>query len=226
MPSDRFERLKAQLQVLRTHLLPATFEATGLYDDQDKVATMALAYRVLAHAEIEAYFEDRVLEAADRAHEAWEREAHVSRVLLCLMSFSGEKAEAPPATLQPPGANGSKAWPALVDIRLRIKAVVSAFNYLVRKGNHGIKEKNLMALLLPIGVVHDKIDPVFLAEIDSFGSLRGVAAHSSSGTAVRTAIDPAEELRRTEALLPHIEALDAQVDSIVSAIPTPKPKDR
>jgi hypothetical protein len=48
MPSDRYLQLQAQLSILRTHLLPNPFEETGLYTDEEKVATTALAYRVLA----------------------------------------------------------------------------------------------------------------------------------------------------------------------------------
>ncbi len=221
MSSARFLALTSQLSALRNHLLPDPFEVTGVYADQERVATSALAYRVLAHAEIESYMEDRALEAVNAARVAWEKHGHVSRVALCLVAFCGKEMALPPDSLEAPNENKRKVWPALVNIGERLSPVLSAFYHRVRNENHGVKEKNLLALLLPIGVDHSKLDPAFLTEIDSFGSLRGVAAHSSSSTAVQQAIDPAEELKRVAALLPGIEAIDALIEELVSAIPSP-----
>jgi hypothetical protein len=216
---DRLTQLKTQLNDLRAHLLPDSFDPTGIYDDQEKVATAALAYRVLSHAEIESYFEDRVLQVLDHARNAWENNKHVSRVILCLLAFSGKEMRSPPDTLEAPSDNKRKVWPEQVDIAKRLSPVMADFNYYVRKENHGIKEKNLLSLLLPIGVDHSKLDPTFLADMDSFGALRGAAAHSSSRTSVRQAVDPAEELKRVEALMPGIESVNTLIDSLVQDIP-------
>lgn len=219
MPSDRFLQLQSQLGALRAHLLPAKLEETGVYEDEERVATAALGYRVLAHAEVESYIEDRVLEAVNKARVAWENNRHVSRVSLCLVAFCGKEMALPPPSLEAPTENKKKVWPALVDIGERLTPVISAFNHRVRNENHGVKEKNLMSLLLPIGIDHSKLDPIFLAEIETFGSLRGFAAHSSSRTSVRQAVDPAEELKRVDALLPGIEAIDTLIEQLVAEIP-------
>lgn len=220
MSSDRFAQLYIQLKTLRIHLLPDTFEPTGFYFDQEKVATAALAYRVLSHAEIESYFEDRVLQALDHARTAWEDNMHVSRVILGLLAFSGREMRLPPDTLEAPNENKRKEWPEQVDINKRLSLIMADFNHYIRKKNHGIKERNLLAMLLPIGVSHSELDPIFLADMDSFGGLRGAAAHSSSRTSVRQAVDPAEELKRVEALLPGIESVDRIIDSLIEVIPT------
>jgi len=219
MPSDRFVQLQAQLVTLRAHLLPDPFEETGLYEDDEKVATSALGYRVLAHAEIEAYFEDRALEVANRARTAWEKSKHISKVALCLLAFSGREMELPPESLEPPTENKRKTWPLLLDVGERLTPVIIKYTFLVRRENHGVKEKNLLSLLLPIGVDHTKLDPTFLAEIDSFGSLRGQAAHTSSRPGIRQALDPREELKRVESLLPGIEAIDTLLDGLANEIP-------
>lgn len=219
MPSERFAQLEDQLATLRAHLLPDIFDPTGLYEQPEVISTRALSYRVLAHAEIETYFEDRTLEVVNSAREAWERKRFTSRVALCLTSFSGREMRAPPDTLQAPNENKKKAWTEHVDIDARLGPIWAAFHNYVRRENHGIKEKNLLALLLPIGLDHVKLDPGLLADLDSFGSLRGAAAHSSSRTSVKMATDPAEELRRVESLLGGIEALDADVDSLLEEIP-------
>lgn len=216
MASERLTHLVAQLAELRRHLLPDPFDETGVYEDEDKVAMTALAYRVLAHAEIEAYFEDRALEAANSARAAWDERSHVSRIALCLLAFSGKEMPSPPDTLEAPTENKRKAWPMLVDVSERFAPVVTSFHHYVRTENHGVREKNLLSLLLPLGIGPAQLDPTFLAAIDSFGSLRGQAAHTSSRRAVRQAINPAEEYRRVEGLMPGIEAIDSLLDDLIA----------
>lgn len=219
MSSDRFALLESQLDDLKRHLLPVEFEATGVYEDQSGVSTRALAYRVLAHAEIEAFFEDITLAAVVRAREAWDSKGHVSRIMLCLIAFSGRGMVEPPETLVAPSANKIKSWPALLDIEEKLIPIVSEFHSFVRRENHGIKEKNLLSLLLPIGLDAKKMDPTFLTEMDSFGALRGFAAHTSTSNSVQKAVDPAEELKRVMALIPGIRSLDAEVNSLIAEIP-------
>jgi hypothetical protein len=219
MASERFGQLVQQLQVLRDSLLPEGFDPTGTYDRPDKVETGALAYRVLAHAEIEAYFEDRSLEVVVAASSAWDQRSHVSRVVLCLLAFSGKEMSFPPDTLEAPSENKRKNWLAQVDIRERLSPVISSFHRLVRQSNHGVRESNILALLLPIGIEHSRIDPTFLAEIDSFGSLRGLAAHTSSRPSVRQAVDPEQELKRVDALKPGLEAIDKLIDELLDGLP-------
>jgi hypothetical protein len=221
MASLRYQQLEEQLRALRACLLPTDFDPTGAYEDQDGVSTRALAYRVLAHAEIESFFEDRTLEPVSRAQFVWESTRHVSHVALCLVGFSGKELPPPPSTLEAPNDNKRKAWPALVDIGQRLLPIIATFHHHVRNENHGIKEKNLLALLLPIGVAHGKIDPAFLADMESFGALRGLAAHSSGKTTARQAVDPEAEQKRVLALMPGIAAIDSEIDTLLAAMPLP-----
>lgn len=220
MPSPRFEQLKTLISTLRTHLLPAAFDPTGSYENQDEVSTRVLAYRVLAHAEIESYFEDRSIEVLSRAREAWDQ-GHVSRSALCLIAFSGKAMELPPDTLEAPEDNKRKVWPSLIDVNKKFLPVASSFHRMVRNDNHGIKERNLLSLLLPIGINHEHIDPAFLADMDSFGALRGIAAHSSASTTATQASDPEVELKRVQTLLPGIEAMDIEFDALIASLPAP-----
>lgn len=221
MPSTRYQQLTEQLQILQNSLLPAEFDPTGVYDEQERVSTRALAYRVLAHAEIEAFFEDRSLEAARRAQIVWEKSRQVSHVALCLLGFSGREMAPPPQTLEAPSEQKKKSWPALIDIGERLVPIIATFHHYVRNENHGVKERNLLALLLPIGVTHAKLDPGFLADMESFGILRGLAAHSSRNTSARQAVDPELELKRVQALLPGIMAIDSSIHELLDAMPLP-----
>jgi len=109
----------------------------------------------------------------------------------------------------------------LIDIGQRLLPIISTFYHQVRHENHGVKEKNLLAMLLPIGIAYDKIDPAFLADMESFGALRGQAAHASGRTAARQAVDPEREQKRVLALLPGIAAIDAEIDKLLAAMPIP-----
>ncbi|MBR8072653.1 hypothetical protein KDW23_21930 [Burkholderia cenocepacia] len=221
MPSERYRQLEERLEELRNHLLPTPFDPTGSYEDEDKVATSVLAYRVLAHAEIEAYFEDRALETAQEARKAWLARQHLSRVALCLMAFSGKEMTSPPDTLQAPSENKRKSWPSLVDIGERLMPIVASYYKLVKEDNHGIRERNLLSLLLPIGIEHTALDPTFLANMDSFGQLRGAAAHTSSRRAVRSAADPADEFGRVASLAEGIKAIDECFDALLAGLANP-----
>src|SRR5262245_18660196 len=106
MASKRFDALVAGVEVLREHLLPKPFDPTGSYTED--TLTRALAFRVLAHAEIEAYFEERVLEASREALKHFRSGGGVRRSLVALLAFSGLTIEAPPDTLAAPQANQAK----------------------------------------------------------------------------------------------------------------------
>lgn len=86
---------------------------------------------------------------------------------------------------------------------------------MVTKDNHGIKQANLLAMLLPIGFSPDKLDSVQLEEFDNFGSARGAVAHGGPGY-VRQSVDPKAEYERISKLLPFIEAHDVELDRLLA----------
>jgi hypothetical protein len=90
MASRRYRQLDGRFRVLRRIFLPKRFNRTGTYspDTLDR----ARAFRVLMHAEIESYLEDRVLEAAQKAFAAWHSATRVSVPLAALLaSFAASK---------------------------------------------------------------------------------------------------------------------------------------
>jgi hypothetical protein len=134
---------------------------------------------VLAHAELETYFESRAIEVAKAAWAAWKKSRHVSRVALRLLAFSGKEMTLPPGSLEAPDPNKSKAWANLLSIDERLERAVSEYVYRVSIENHGIKEKNILSMLLPIGFEHSKLDQLLLTSLNQFGEARGIVAHSS-----------------------------------------------
>jgi hypothetical protein len=122
MPSSRFQDLEARIKELRDLLLPAEFDPTGSYTDPLRATTCALSFRVLAHAEVETYLEDRALEVATTALQAWETQRYVSIVTFHLIGFSGRSAERPPETLYTTDLNKTKDWSSRTTIDDRFQS--------------------------------------------------------------------------------------------------------
>jgi len=81
----------------------------------------------------------------------------------------------------------------------------------VKADNHGIRERNLMKLLLPLGVSEFDIDIVWLATVDSFGQNRGSTAHSSISNRALQPPDPKSESDVVGQILDGICKLDSKV---------------
>jgi hypothetical protein len=220
MASARLKALQVRTKDLRRLLLPHKFDATGIYRDEHRVRARALSFRVLAHAEIETYFEDRVVEIAKVAWASWKNRRHLSTAGLHLLAFSGRQMNRPPETKDPPTDNKKKQWAEQVGIDGRLGASISDFIYRMENENHGIKEKNVLSMLLPVGCECDKIDGLLLATLSQFGADRGAAAHSSTAKHLTIAIDPKDEYDRVARIISDLGPIDAELDAILAGART------
>lgn len=208
MPSSmRYRLLRGRLQVLRRIFLPVRFSSTGSYgpDTLDR----ARAFRVLMHAEIEAYFEDKVSEVAAAAFRAWERSGRVSRALAAIL------ASCPPKPNEPgvPKQLGGTPF-----VEGRVKSAYGAFRQMVRE-NHGVRRKDILRLLLPVGLKEGKIDPIWLNDLDGFGLHRGHVAHTTGvRSRVQYSIDPASDLQTVERLVKELETIDGEIKELLTPL--------
>lgn len=209
--SVRFRTLTKELSRLKKQFLPK-ISPTGLYSDRQLALT--LAYRVLAHAEIEAYLEDRVWEVVIDAKKDWDNTGQTHRTLICLLAFSGQMMDTPPNTLTPTNS-GQDAWKKKLKISKKIDLSISCFNGVIKQ-NHGVKEANLLALLLPIGIDSGDLDPAWLATMNTFGEQRGLVAHSSA-TSYRTVQppDPATELSTVRQIAQGLLQVDELINNLM-----------
>ncbi len=214
MTSSRFRTLATRVKELRRLLLPAKFDPTGTYSDPERVSTRAVSFRVLIHAEIEAYLEDRVLEIIKTAKAAWENGRHVSVVTIHIIGFSGVNMDRPPETLTTTEANKLKDWHAKVVIDDRFAASATDLYRRISKDNHGIKEKHIMAMLIPVGFDMTKCDDAFLQAMTAFGDDRGLIAHTSG--VVRQAVDPRDEYNRVMWLTKALEVIDEELNRLLA----------
>ena len=162
------------------------------------------AFRVLMHAEIESYLEDRVLEAARRAFTAWMSAGRASVPLTALLASFDTSRPKLPQNL------GTTPF-----VHTRVGGIFAHFETRV-KGNHGIRSNDVLALLLPIGVDDGKIDQTWLATTDGFGSSRGDAAHQSGvKSRVTYQIDPQSDYNTVQQILHGLERLDQELSRLL-----------
>ena len=214
MPASiRFRTLRRNVVELRKSLLPKKFDPIGNYSDRQ--LTRSVAYRVLAHAEIEAYLEDRVLDIAKKAFDKWNINKTKTSLTLCsLLAFCGQEMKKPPDSLNSPQANQQTKWGELLHMERKLNKALQHFRINV-KDNHGVKEKNILSLLLPVGVDPNDLDPLWLTNMDSFGASRGEAAHTSfRRICVNNTPDPKSEFDTVNGLLAGIK----QVDDLLNAL--------
>lgn len=217
MPSRNYKELKRVVNDLRRHLLPRRFDEGGDY--RDRVFTHVIAFRILCHAAIEEYIESSVVQIAVKASKHCENTRDISAPAAHLLSFAEAHFGPPPATYHPPQENQNRVWPEKVDIVSRVKKSATAFIGHVKSSNHGIREKDLMFMLISVGLSHAEIDPILVSELDAFGRVRGEFAHTSAQRHVRNSPNPQDELRLVERILDLLRVLDEQLGAVERRIP-------
>ncbi|MFM6078117.1 MAG: hypothetical protein ACKPCI_06280, partial [Dolichospermum sp.] len=130
--SDKFITLRTQLNRLKDEFLPE-ISPTSSYSESQLSRTAA--YRVLAHAEIESYLEERAWTIVIDAKKAWET-GKTTRTLICLLGFSDLTMDKPPDTLTP--QKGSKTVKEeKIKISKKIDLAVESFKRVISQ-NHGV----------------------------------------------------------------------------------------
>ncbi|MFG2403854.1 HEPN domain-containing protein [Streptomyces brevispora] len=200
MPSLRYKTLSRRISELRENLLPRTFDELGLYSD--RVYERTRGFRILAHAEFESYVEDRAIEVVNNAHISWKKKGNIRPCLLALMSHRESKMSIPDSIVDLTDRTSSK-FPTL---NARIEDAKGTYTTYAKKKNHGIKERNLLQLLLPLGVTKDEISTSWLSTTESWASERGEIAHTSAKMQVQ--INPRTELNTVREILGGFKIID------------------
>jgi hypothetical protein len=200
--SARFKELESRLRELRKNMLPATFSPTGSYSARQ--LDRSRGYRLLVHAEIEAFLEDVTFETARLGVSEWARTKKVSNCLFCLVAsyhagFFVEGLDEEPPFLSEQRTKLKDSVQDLVENALKQYRHIHATN-------HGIKEENLFRLVLPVGVRKDELDALWITNLNEFGKRRGDIAHKA--VKAHQQIDPSSELQDVQSLLAGLKKLD------------------
>jgi hypothetical protein len=183
----RLQRLLTRLGKLQEYLLPATFSLTGRYSARQRDFTKA--FLLLAHAELESYFEDRARKLVENAESSYQRKGICAPVLSRLLVYHNASKD----DLGPVSPNGVK------------KAVNYYLDHLDK--NHGIKEGNLLTIFLPLGISHGELDSQLISACNQLAHKRGQFAHASFKT--HQQVDPKTELENIRKnILPKLRNLE------------------
>ncbi|MEV5742602.1 HEPN domain-containing protein [Microbispora rosea] len=205
MPSPRFEMLMARILELRSNLLPAEFDPTGLYAIQ--VHECARAFRLLAHAEFEAFIEERAQQIVTRAVNEWLSQGSIRPSLLALVAFESSTGWKETTIL----AANEKQKKA-PDLTERVDDARKKYlNYVIMM-NNGIKEKNLLRILLPLGVREEHINEQWLSTLEAWATARGELAHKSGKP--QKLLDPHAEYDTVRYLQKGFEDIDEVLERL------------
>ncbi len=107
MPSSNYVSMQERIERLRSHLLPLVLDDIETQGDIG-VQIRAVSFRVLSHAEIETYLEERVVQIAKTALKSWEERKVINKTAVCLVAFSGKEMRRPPETYGAPSSEKKK----------------------------------------------------------------------------------------------------------------------
>lgn len=202
MPSAKYRQLTRRLNKLRKHFLPR-ISNTGDYTELE--LDRVRGYRLLVHAEIESYLEDRARFIANESVKRWCADGKPKAVVLALLSFHLKQERLSHQDLKDE-YSGSKAR-----VREAIRAANQAYNQVLSQ-NNGVREDSILKILLPIGMQPSDLDQTWLNTIDSFGAARGQVAHTSIRT--QQPPDPLTEFNTVEQILAGLARIDAALSKI------------
>ena len=176
---------------LKRALLPHKRSPTGNY--KNSTYERALGYKLLIHAELEYYFEEVVKSIMKKAKDKWDSHHEATPTLVALMAYCTKSFVSVPEHTTDQNVS--------VDLNSRVNTAYTEHYKYIAANNHGIKEKNILALLLPIGILIDEIDNNLLIALDNFGSERGSIAHQTKAKQCVTPDDVEASVNNIFALL-------------------------
>jgi hypothetical protein len=154
---------------------------------------MARAFCVFLHAEFESYFEgvceNLIQDAIQLLNNNSFNLVQIGMVAYSNLEDGSSKGDA---------ISGRKTR----DIKTRLHKIKESMIKDI-DDNHGISQKYLSKLFVPLGLTKESIDPTWVAEIDDFASTRGIFAHKTRATPLLKvgSINPIEYLRKAERII-------------------------
>jgi hypothetical protein len=192
--SLRYRTLCHNLSRIRRNHLGFSPRLNGDYTNRE--LSEGAAYTVFAHGEFEAFLEDWATDILNRivsrgfGTAASPRMAHLAG---CASSFA-----------VPGGIPGGDGWPTFFG-----QAAAAHRNAI--RGNHGIAERHICRLLIPLGFDVTLIDSILISDLSSFASIRGDHAHLSVRSHLGQRFDPFDRMAKAEAIKILLGTLDLQL---------------
>src|SRR5271156_3443250 len=160
--SGRYLALGRSLEQLRKHHLGFKPRLAGDYTERQ--LSQAAAYTVFAHGEFEQFLEDWALAILDAIAVKGFGSGY-SPMLAHVVAYR-------PALPLPSQIPANNVW------QTHAGNAISVHRTTIRN-NHGISERYVCALLMPLGVDVGSIDPILTSDLNAFAKIRGDHAHQS-----------------------------------------------
>lgn len=203
--SAEFTELKRAISHLREQFIPDQSNPTGLYDQRQELDTYAFV--VLAHAEVEAYLEDRVKRTAISAKRHFDVSQCISHTLGAMLAYTGSDED----ISRSPKAKQLPDWLDSIQLVNRVEKATNRVISIVGE-NHGIRESNFCRLIAVIGISPSNIDPKLIRDLDQLGAVRGTIAHTSMrSNRLVTTLDPFQQLSLVEEIVVGLVFLDREL---------------
>ena len=206
-----FAGLLVRMRKLRNHLLPRTFNPVGVY--APRWYDRAAGYRVLAHAEIQWFIQLMVAGALKRCVESAKANAFgLSTDWLITCYNQTEHFKNLEKTIFKSAQQYSIVIVGTDNFANHIERIAEEFTTKVIRQNNGIREANILRLLIPIGVplevIESAVQGSWLQKIDEFGQECGKTAHRSG---VDNHVDPKTEYETVRVILKGIKLIYAEI---------------
>jgi hypothetical protein len=179
------------LRGLEVHHLNFKARPAGNYTRRQ--LSEAAAYTLFAHGEFESFLEDWATAITDRVVTRGYG-AGFSPLLAHLIAYR-EKLAVPNDT----GANN--AWST------GCGAAVNAQKSTISR-NHGIAEKYVCAMFIPLGVDVWSFDPILISDLNAFAKIRGDHAHQSRRAHLGQQFDPFDRMSKVKNIYSLLDPLD------------------
>lgn len=197
--SPDYKKLKVRIGELEKRFLKFEQIDSSKPENQDKLR----AFKLLIHAEIESYIENVVLEIWNQCSDDWKNRKKVLPSLAFLIMYSSSRFEANEKQITKDD---------------RIAQILNSYENIV-KDNHGIMRKNILKLVIPLGLKYDDLDETWLTIIDSYGNYRGLVAHKSSSAQIQ--IDKENESNTIKLILKGLKKLDLKLQRLNATLKMP-----
>jgi hypothetical protein len=218
MASQEYFALRRRIAELRRHLLPDPFDPTGTYTSEQDDKTRGFV--ALAHAEIEAFVEDRCLYSVEESARRWAAHRSPNAIVFTLyaMAYTGWAA-----------IDGKQLSLVRVtdekNVEARVRSAIKQYEQVI-SGNHGIKEDNLKNLLVPLSIrMKGDIDPAWVAAMSNFGGYRGLVVHTTWKAHQPPNPEDVRDVLAHE-ILPGLRRLDDRLLALIASVGPPAPRRR
>lgn len=169
MPSQHFVTLEKQLNELYgIFLAPAIAKGAVIPSTEDGEA--ARAFLVFSHAELEHYIEQAFSSLADHV-KTGAAAGKYSNASLAMLTFSNLETLSAGDELHGKALGRRIVSTRLVDAIIKYKKAVEE--------NHGVREKYLSKLSIPLGLNGNDVSKTWLGDLDKYCEDRGAYAHKS-----------------------------------------------